>query len=143
MKRLLLGLALSLAVFAAHAQSSSVNTQDISSCGAASATCATQNANACGAGVTCGSIGTGTAQLCVPAATGAFVRVQLTIANSAASGGSTISWGYNASITLNGVGTQTLSPGGSSFWPRGTAPGQAIYCVASGSATPMQIVLGD
>ena len=113
----------------------SVNALDISA-----------STTACGSGVTCGSIGASPA-ICVPqinpAYGGNYPRTQLTIANSAAAGGNTISIGYSSSITLNGVGTITLGPLQSAFWPRNTAPGQALWCIASGATTPAQIVLGQ
>jgi hypothetical protein len=87
-----------------------------------------------------GSIGT-SAAVCVPAGTGAFTRNQITLANSSAS--ATISVGYNASITVNGQGTVTVAPGQTAYWPRGQAPGGEVYCVASQSATPAQIALGQ
>jgi hypothetical protein len=122
-------IALALLPFVVQAQT--VNTIDLSF-----------NTTACVPTVQCGSIGTAAA-LCVPAATGAYTRNQITITNSAASGGNNISVGYNASITLNGVGTLTLTPSQAAFWPRGTAPGQPLYCIASGATTPAQIVLGQ
>lgn len=100
---------------------------------------------ACGSGVTCGSIGSVAAEICVPAINpsygGNYPRNQITIANSSPS--ATISVGYNSSIALNGVGTLTLGPQQTAFWPRNTAPGQPLYCIASASTTPAQIVLGQ
>ena len=132
MKQLLLGSAFSLAVFAAHAQSS-VNTTDLSA-----------NATACNTGGDCGSIGT-SAAVCVPPISpswgGNYPRTTITIGNSSAS--ATISFGYNNTITVNGLGTLTLSPGQTAYWPKGGAPGGPIYCVASGSSTPAQISIGN
>jgi hypothetical protein len=132
MKRLLLGSAFSLAVFAAHAQSA-LNATDLSA-----------STSACGNGVTCGTVNT-SPQICVPQISppygGSYPRKTITIANSSA--GATISVGYNASITVNGAGTFTLGAGQTAFWLPGTAPGGPLYCVANGLATPVQIVLGN
>jgi hypothetical protein len=70
-------------------------------------------------------------------------RATLFLMNSAPSGGNTISCGYSNAIALNGNGTFTLSPLQSMFWPRGSAPSNAIWCVASGASTPMQIIIGN
>ncbi len=70
-------------------------------------------------------------------------RTTLFVMNSSPSGGNTISCGYSAAIALNGNGTFTLPPLQSMFWPRGTAPRNALWCVASGAATPMQIIIGN
>jgi hypothetical protein len=95
---------------------------------------------------TFGSVGT-TPVLVVPAIGDPRVppsRSQLTLANSSAVGGSDISCGYSAQITLHGQGTFLIGAGAPpAFWPRGTAPSAAIYCVAAGAATPMQIVIGN
>lgn len=99
---------------------------------------------ACGGGVTCGSIGV-TAQVCVPAINtssgGNYPRNQITIANDSA--GASIFWGYSSAVTANGIGGGTIAPGQTAFWPRGTAPGGPIYCIASGAATPAQIAIGQ
>ena len=130
MKRLLLGSALSLATLAALAQSS-MNPNDLST-----------NATACNTGADCGSIGT-SAGVCVPPINpswgGNYPRAAITIANSSAT--ATISVGYNNTITVNGLGTITLSPGQSAYWPKGGGSGAPLYCVASGSSTPAQVVL--
>jgi hypothetical protein len=70
-------------------------------------------------------------------------RKTLFIMNSAPSGGNAISCGYSAAIAMNGNGTFTLPPLQSMFWPQGTAPRNAIWCVAAGAATPMQIIIGN
>ncbi|HUK60240.1 MAG TPA: hypothetical protein VLV50_13500 [Stellaceae bacterium] len=70
-------------------------------------------------------------------------RATLFLMNSSASGGNAISCGYSAAISVNGNGTFTLPPQQSMFWPRGSAPRNAIWCVASGAATPMQIIIGN
>ena len=133
MKQLLLGSAFSLAVFAAHAQSS-VNITDLSA-----------NATACNTGGDCGSIGT-SAAIIVPAITPpygstSYPRTTITISNASAT--ATISIGYNNTITVNGLGTITLSPGQTAYWPKGGAPGGPLYGVASGSSTPAQVVIGN
>ena len=132
MKRLLLGSAFSLAVFAAHAQSA-LNVIDLSA-----------STSACGPGITCGTLNT-SAQICVPQISpsygGSYPRKTITIANSSAGG--VISVGYNASITLNGAGTFTLNAGQTAFWLPGTAPGGPLYCIGNGLAIPAQIVIGN
>ena len=52
-----------------------------------------------------------------------------------------MSCGYNSGITLNGKGTFAIPPQWVAYWPPGGAPKQAVYCVASGSATLLQIVI--
>jgi len=105
-----------------------------------------QTVNITDLSATFGTVGTSVV-LVVPAQGDSRVpasRQTLFLANSAASGGNGISCGYNAAITLNGVGTFNLPAGGPpAFWPRGTAPANAIYCVASGAGTPMQIIIGN
>jgi hypothetical protein len=90
-----------------------------------------------------GTIGT-SAALVVPALGDTRVpaeRATLVIANASAA--STVSCGYSGVIAVNGVGTFTLGPGQSAFWPRGMAPGNAIWCIASGSSTPLQVAIGN
>ena len=121
--------ALVLLPFVVQAQ---VNVQDMSN-----------STVACGPTITCGSIGT-SPQITVPRVSGpggSYARTSLTIANSSA--GATISCGYNASITLNGIGTFTLAPGQTAFWQRQSAPQAIIYCIASAGSTPAQIMLGS
>lgn len=128
--RWLIALLLLLWSAAAQAQSQGVNVIDISTA--------------------CGTVG-GTAVLVVPAVgdTGhcttnnPTARTSLFLANASASGGNSISCGYNASITLNGLGTFTLAPLSSAFWPAESAPHQAIWCIAAGAGTLMQIVIGQ
>jgi hypothetical protein len=90
-------------------------------------------------------IGT-TPALVVPAVGDARVpgeRTTLFLMNAAASGGNTISCGYSAQIAVNGNGTFAIPPQQSMFWSRGNAPRNAIWCVASGAGTPMQIAVGN
>jgi hypothetical protein len=97
----------------------------------------------CVSGTACGSVGT-SAQLVVPAASAGFPRQQITLANSSASGGNDVSCGFSQAITLHGVGTFLIGAGAQPvFWPKGTAPTAAIYCIAAGSATPMLVLLGN
>ena len=104
--------------------------------------------NALDVSTACGTVGTAAA-LVLPAigdSTGCITRNPATrttvfLANASVSGGATVSCGYNSSITLNGIGTFTLGPLQSAFWPRGSAPHQAIWCIASSPATLMQVVI--
>jgi hypothetical protein len=113
---------------------------------AALASAHAQAVNVTDLSATFGTVGT-SVSLVVPALGDSRVppaRQTLFLANSAAAGSNSISCGYNAAISLNGVGTFNLPAGGPpAFWPRGTAPAQAIWCVASGASTPMQIVIGN
>jgi hypothetical protein len=119
-----------LLISAARAQSVTIN--DISA-----------STTSCVSGTACGSVGT-SAQLVVPATRSGFPRQQLTLANASAAGGSDISCGFSSSISLHGIGTFLIGAGAQPvFWPRGTAPTAAIYCIAAGSATPMLVLLGN
>ncbi len=60
------------------------------------------------------------------------------IANGAASGGNSLSCGYSAGVSANGLGTFTVPPQSSMYWPPGAAPSDLqIWCVASGASTPI------
>ena len=87
------------------------------------------------------SVGT-SAAACIPANPG---RRTLFIENPA---GNTVNLGYcvgagcTPALTPT-AGTSVLQPGQSDFWPAGTAPQEAIACIAGGAATPVTIRSGQ
>lgn len=65
----------------------------------------------------------------------------LTIANDSAT--ATISCGFKATVTAAGMGTFTIAPNQTAFWPFGSAPKGPIWCISSAAGTNYGVFVGQ